>query len=50
VTDQDAQPLCEHDHHDARRRRDGTNKARVPCPTCGGTWVDYGRDEGIGVC
>ena len=37
--------LCAHEHHDAYRRVDVTNKARIPCPQCGGTWVDFGRGD-----
>lgn len=36
-------PVCDDPFHDARTRDDTTNKARRPCPTCGGTWVDFGH-------
>ena len=35
--------LCLHEHHDGHKRDDTFNKQRVPCPECGGTWVDFGR-------
>lgn len=40
-----AKTLCAHEHHDGHNREDTFNKERVPCPECGGTWVDFGRRE-----